>query len=271
MNTDEVVRIFYSRARMYDVEYADYTADLAFNVQLARELVGDGMMLEFCCGTGRVTLELAKAGINVIGVDITPEMLEVAKEKLTRAYANGDVEGKVRLLQGDMRVFDAGLGQYKYVLVPFTSFLHLTIQQDQKQTLANARAHLEPGGYFLADVFAPDIQRLAGYLTSSDLNHEKVATSDEMGIRMVRLSHTRYDPVTQIISQTWYYQIYESEGARRLLESYWVPIQLRAVFPAEWALLLEGAGFRIVERWGGFGREPFGPKSGRILWLCQKS
>jgi SAM-dependent methyltransferase len=271
MDTNSVVQIFYRRAEMYDLDYVDYTADIQFNIQLACELARDGKVLEFACGTGRITFPLARAGTDITGVDITPAMLDIAKAKLTREIAEKWVEpGQVRLLEGDMRSFDAGKGQYKYVLIPFTSFLHLTSRPDQQEALANCYDHLIPGGYFLADIFLPDATHLARYLGSNLLSHEKVAVSEERNIMLVRLTSSTYDQATQIISQKWYYQVYELTGERRLLESYWVPIELRVIFPAEWELLLEAAGFRIVEKWGDFARTPFGPKSSRMLFLCQK-
>jgi len=84
MDTDTVVQIFYRRARAYDLDYAEYMVDIPFNVQLARELtakVEDGGMLEFACGTGRITFPVADAGVEITGLDISPSMLAVAWEK----------------------------------------------------------------------------------------------------------------------------------------------------------------------------------------------
>ena len=261
----DVVQTFYKRAKMYDLDYADYTVDIPFNVQLAKEKVGDGKMLEFACGTGRITFELAKAGINVVGVDISPAMLEVAKEKLTQL---GGFDQRVRFLEGDMRSFDAGKEEYQYVLIPFTSFLHLTETPSQKVALSNAYAHLVPGGYFLASVFLPDINHLARYMGPSWVHQEKTVERD--GVMLVRWAVTRYDQSTQMITGKWYYQLYETSGDNKLLDSYWVPMELRVIFPAEWELLLQQAGFKIVEKWGGFNREPFDAESSHMLFLCQK-
>lgn len=266
MDTDTVVSIFYGRAQAYDWDYARYTVDIPFNVQLAQELVGSERMLEFACGTGRVTFSIARAGINITGVDITAAMLEVARGKL--ALEPADVVGRMQLLEGDMRVFDAGKDRYKYVLIPFTSFLHLTTRADQQQALANAYNHLVSGGYFLADIFLPDVNHLARGLGPNWVSEEKAVQRDDT--LLVRWTTTRYNQSTQILSGRWYYKVYEATGENRLVESYWVPMELRAIFPAEWELLLEGAGFRIVERWGDFTRSPFGERSGRMLFLCQK-
>lgn len=268
MSDANVVQTFYRRARQYDFDYAEYGVDIPFNVQLAQELVGNGKMLEFACGTGRVTFALAKAGINITGVDITPAMLEVAREKLAVLMASGEVTHGVPLLEGDMRSFDAGKGQYTYVLVPFTSFLHLTDRQSQQAALANAYEHLVPGGYFLADIFLPDVAHLTRNLGPNWVNQEKAVERE--GQMLVRWTTTRYDQATQLMTGKWYYQLYETTGENRLLESYWVPMELRVIFPAEWELLLESAGFKVVQKWGGFNREPFNTSAKRMLFLCQK-
>ena len=266
MDTTNVVQTFYRRAQTYDLDYAEYTVDIPFNVQLARELVsGAGQMLEFACGTGRVTFALAKAGISITGVDITPAMLKVAQEKLTTL---DEIRQRVRLLEGDMRNFDAGREQYQYVLIPFTSFLHLTDRKSQQEALANAYAHLAPDGHFLVDIFLPDVTHLARNLGANWVNQEKAI--ERNNVLLVRWTATRYDQATQLMTGKWYYQMYDTTGENRLIESYWVPMELRVIFPAEWELLLEQAGFRIVQKWGGFDREPFGPKANRMLFLCQK-
>jgi ubiquinone/menaquinone biosynthesis C-methylase UbiE len=251
---------------MYDWDYAEYTGDIPFNVQLACELAGAGEMLEFACGTGRLTFPIARAGIEITGVDITPAMLAVARQKFDLEPT--EVAWRMCFLEGDMRNFDAGKGQYQYVLIPFTSFLHLTTLKDQQAALANAYAHLKPGGHFLADIFMPNVAHLASSVGTNWVKQEKAV---QQGDRLlVRWTTTRYDQSTQLLTGNWYYQVYETTGENRLVESYWVPMELRVIFPAEWELLLEQAGFAIVERWGGFNREPFGPGAARMLFLCRK-
>ena len=84
-------------ARVYDPWSASVTEDVEFYVEEA--LASGGPVVELACGTGRIAVPIAKAGIRVIGVDASAGMLEVARGY---AFAEG-VEDMVELRQGDMR------------------------------------------------------------------------------------------------------------------------------------------------------------------------
>lgn len=266
------VRDHYRNAPHYDYEYADLTADIGFNVRLAQELALGGKVLEFCAGTGRITFPLAEAGVeggySVVGVDLTPAMLNIAKEKLLEKPP--EVQKGLILVEGDMRNVNVGRGEFKLVLIPFNSFMHMTTPEDQLATLRNAWEHLKPGGHFIADIFLPDVTRLARNLGPSWLEMEKIMPIEEKGIVLIRSGAFNYVPHKQLLTATWVYQIFELEGDKQLLETYWSPFEIRVIFAGEWPLLLEKAGFQIMERWGSFNREPFVEGSGRMLFLCQK-
>src|SRR3990172_1677481 len=119
----ESVQDHYRNAPHYDSEYADLTADIDFNVQLARDFAKGGKILEFCSGTGRITFPLIEEGFEVTGVDITPAMLNLAKQKLAERPA--DLQKYLTLVEGDMRTVDVGKGEYSLVLIPFNSFMHM--------------------------------------------------------------------------------------------------------------------------------------------------
>src|ERR1700694_4871385 len=99
---------------LYDSFIADYydespvvrgrLQDVAFYREAAREF-GDPV-LELGCGTGRVTLALAQAGMRVAGLDLSERMLEHAVKK--RAALFTEERERVHLVQGDMAQFDLG-------------------------------------------------------------------------------------------------------------------------------------------------------------------
>ncbi|MEA3366260.1 MAG: class I SAM-dependent methyltransferase, partial [Candidatus Hydrogenedentes bacterium] len=70
---------YYFDGRQYDVENDDYAADIAFYVERAKR--SGGPVLEIGCGTGRVTLQIAREGIEVVGLDVAPSMLARLREK----------------------------------------------------------------------------------------------------------------------------------------------------------------------------------------------
>src|SRR5207302_10604119 len=89
-------------ARLYDA--FPFEADLPLYLELAA--AEGGRVLELACGTGRVLVPLAEAGNRVVGLDASPHMLALAREKL--AAAGSAVATRARLVQGDMRCFRLG-------------------------------------------------------------------------------------------------------------------------------------------------------------------
>src|SRR5512143_2981956 len=106
-----------SVARFFDADYADFDEDLPL-VEAYAQRTG-GPVLELGCGTGRLLVALAKAGYAVTGVDVSAEMLRVARAEADAA----GVAGQITLIRGDYA--EAPLpGAYRLALVMMNTFLH---------------------------------------------------------------------------------------------------------------------------------------------------
>src|SRR5215216_1102863 len=98
MNDDYVS--FYSDGQRYDLVMGTYASGDQLNFY-RRQVVRYGEpVLELACGSGRLTIPLAKGGVNITGMDTSEEMLNVAKLKASKSGAS------IRFIQGDMRDFD---------------------------------------------------------------------------------------------------------------------------------------------------------------------
>src|SRR5262247_2576582 len=105
-------------ADLYDqVEPYRTRADIGFFVEAA--LASKGPVLEVGCGTGRVLIPTARAGANIVGLDLSERMLDECRKRL-RAEQE-PVQSRVRLVNGDMRGFDLGR-TFDLVTVPFRPF-----------------------------------------------------------------------------------------------------------------------------------------------------
>jgi SAM-dependent methyltransferase len=102
-------------------------------------------ILDLPCGQGRHAIELARRGYQVTGMDISPYLIEIARE---RAGAAGV---QVRWLTGDMRQPIAG-ATFDLILNLFTSFGYFAEDDDDRQVLAAAASMLRPGGRFVLEV-----------------------------------------------------------------------------------------------------------------------
>lgn len=106
-------------------------------------------ILDLCCGPGRCSLVLAKKGFSVTGVDLSPFLLDKARE---RAKSEGL---SVEWILEDMRRFIRPVS-YDLVLNMFTSFGYFDDKKDDLHVLENVLTNLKPGGIFLIDVMGKE-------------------------------------------------------------------------------------------------------------------
>lgn len=138
-------------ARYYDELMAevDYEAWFRRLEQLChkygQKLDHQTKILDLACGTGRMTLQFAKTGAKVVGVDLSSDMLTVADARLREAGYH------VMLLQQDMRECILPF-QVDLVLCLCDSLNYLTDIADVKQTFARVAEALVPGGLFIFDL-----------------------------------------------------------------------------------------------------------------------
>lgn len=137
-----------SFAARYEEWSAHMTEDVPFYVRLARE--ADGPVVELAVGNGRVAVPVAlETGRQVVGIDSSPAMLELA-----RAYA-AEAGADLELRLGDMR--DLALDEpAALVYCPFRALLHLPTWADRRRTFERVAASLRPGGRFAWNAFAFD-------------------------------------------------------------------------------------------------------------------
>lgn len=111
-------------AKYYDGAYAAMKdlIDVPFYVDLAKRI--GGPVLEIGCGTGRVLLPIARAGITIHGVDRSLSMLGILHQKIEREPP--DVRDRVRTHNGDMRNFRVEQ-KYPLVIIPFRPLQHMQL------------------------------------------------------------------------------------------------------------------------------------------------
>ena len=135
-------------AHIYDPWSRSVREDVGFYVDHA--LASGGPVVELAVGTGRIAVPIAEAGVDVIGVDSSPEMLAVAR---AAAEAAGAAE-RLDLRLGDLREPPVS-ERVPLAICPFRSLLHMETEPEKLRALGAARKLLEPGGRFVFDVFAP--------------------------------------------------------------------------------------------------------------------
>ena len=139
-------------ARLYDPWSRSVVEDVSFYVEEA--VRSGGPVLELGVGTGRIAVPVAAAGIEVVGIDTSAGMLEVARERAVLAGVTVD------LRQGDMREPPVE-GTFPLVAIPFRSLLHMETEADRRAALRAVARHLAPAGRLVFDVFAPGADDIA--------------------------------------------------------------------------------------------------------------
>jgi len=255
---------------LYELENAD---DPAFDLPFWQELVerrAPRRMLELGCGTGRLTLPLAAAGLaadpefELVGLDGSKPFLAHARAAL--AGQSAAVRASVRLEAGDMRSFSLE-ERFDLVAVPFNSLAYIHTREDQLACLRAARAHLAPGGVFAFDLLAPRLDYLAEAIhPSPPMRVDADLAAPAPGVeRFVRSCVDRYDPSTQTLTSTFFYDVHRVNGGseRRVHDLAW-----HMYFPAELEGLLAAAGLEPLERRGGWNGEPLDAGARRYVFVC---
>lgn len=243
-DVDAGCREHYEDAALYDYEYRRRRADVNFYKQLVHDLAGPSTrILELACGSGRVTIPLARAGHEVVGLDYSESMLEQARARLSRGGRT--LRDRVSFMRADMRTFDLGQ-RFDLILMAFNSFEHLYTRVEVSACLDRVRAHLAPGGYFVFDVQNPNLRWLS---RDPDKRWARTRFTHPVTRQAYYYSTNHdYDPVSQIAMIRLYYQPVDAEVGPEQV----VMLSQRKFFPAELEALLHANGFRMCMRYGDF-------------------
>jgi len=212
----------------------------------------DAQILELCCGTGRLTLPIAKDGYHISGVDYTSSMLEQAKVKASE-------EGlEIEFIEADIRTLDL-LKKYDLIFIPFNSIHHLYKNEDLFKTFTVVKNHLKKGGLFLLDCFNPNIQLIVeGEKEQKEFAEYTTKDGREVLIKQKML----YENKTQINHIEWHYFI---NGAFNSIQN----LDMRMFFPQELDSYIESTGFNIIHKFGDFDEEAFNDNSEKQIFVCK--
>jgi len=244
-------------------------AQLAFYLGLARE-TGDPI-LELASGTGIITLELAREGFTVTGIDVSPDMLFVAREKLAREKPA--IQQRIEYVEGDMADFDLGK-EFRAILIPTNSFGYLTTMDAQKRCLATAYRHLSSGGTIVIEerLYTPDVlvkmqaRRAVPTIQTARVNP---ASGKYTTFHWIT---THIDLTRQIIHSTRFVEEVEPDGTvRRIVPEGGGKTSIHFFNTFELQLLLEQAGFEIVHIWGGHDQQPIASTSNSMIFVARKT
>ena len=244
-------------ARLYDLEHKGFADDVALYRNFAYRC--DGPVLELGCGSGRVCLALARAGLDVAGVDNSAAMLALARAHLEDA----GLSERVRLELTDVRTL-AYEGQFVLAIYPLNGFLHLLTIEDQLAALRSAHRALLPGGFLIIDL--PNPHAVFAPLTDGQLLLRRRFTSPQ-GCSIACFASTRTDLVEQRQYLTLFYDEVDTDG---VIHRTTVETELRFVYRYEMAALLGQAGLAIDAVYGNYDLDPYQVDSDQMIYVAYR-
>lgn len=246
------VEHLYFNGRHYDQRYKKFVEDIPFWMRMAKQY-GDSI-LELACGTGRISIPMAKEGYRVTGIDISDSMLAEAKRKLCEARIC------LELIKADVRDFHLRR-KFNLAIFPANTICHLLTFQDLEACFRCVKRHLEPSGKFVIDVFNPRFDILLRN-RSQRYPHSEYSDPDGKGT-IVITEASDYDSASQINTITLFYNI--PGMSIEVVEE----LRMRIYFPQELDELLKYNGFRVEVKLGDYDGKPFRSDAPRQLFVCQ--
>jgi ubiquinone/menaquinone biosynthesis C-methylase UbiE len=211
---------------------------------LARQGVHPKTVLDVCCGTGSMTEMLAREGFKMSGLDLSPEMIDVAKAKAAK-----------KKLPIDYYVADATTfklrRRYDAALSFFDSLNNITDPSALQDAFHRVAAHLKPGGSFIFD------------LNTEYAFVEQMFDQQNMRTKLRYRWEGHYDPSSKLIEVDMRFWRDETEFRE-------VHVQ-RAYGDEEIREMLAVAGFEEICGFSSYTLDPIRPRADRVHYTCLKA
>ena len=261
----------YKHPNRYDLEHRGDDDDVKFYIQAIQDL-RPRRVLELGCGTGRISLPLAREGHHLglemlVGLDNSAEMLERAKHKL--AFAEPHTQQRLCYIKADMlswqcdRLFDL-------ITIPCNSISHVLELSDQIRLFQRCYSNLNTGGRLIVEATMPNLATYADSFRSpprATLEVDLDNHNPTQETRLIRRKTTSYSNHQQLAAITFFYEKYQ---AGRLVEGYVDDFASHVFFPRELALLFLYVGFRIERILGDYQGRDLDSRSSLLIIIGKK-
>jgi SAM-dependent methyltransferase len=244
------------KAELYALTHRGNPGDVEFYGELCR---GAKSVLELGSGSGRLLTALAGTKRQLVGLELDPELLALAKRNL-RALPPAKRKS-ASVLHADMRDFELPQ-RFERVLLPYNALYCLLSKRDALACFHAVRRALEPGGKLALDVWNAEPFQHSPAQTGAD-DPEPIVTLGHAGRTWDVFERSRVRRAQQRLDVTYTYVPRERGSA---LE---IPIAQRYFLSREISDLLVRAGFAIEARYGDFSGRRFSARSAQLIVLAR--
>jgi ubiquinone/menaquinone biosynthesis C-methylase UbiE len=217
-----------------------------------------GPALELGCGTGRVSLPLARAGVELIGIDRSAPMLERARTRVVRS-PRLRLGHSPRFVRGDIRALPFDDDAFRMVLAPYGILQSLIRPRDLTATLASVARVLARGGTFGIDL-VPDVPKWREYRNRVQLRGRAG------GAQLTLVESVRQDPVHHL---TTFEQTYIEQRGTRVREHKF-DLTFRTLSVRQMTRQLESAGFLVDAVLGDYRGRPWDDRADVWIIMAKK-
>lgn len=251
-------------APYYDYIHHGLPGEVEFYVDLAK--ANGNEALEVGCGTGRICIPMAKAGVAAIGLDISAGMLALCREKASLA---GPLPAAIELVQADMRHFDLG-HTFPFIAMAYRTLMHLLTPDDQVKCLQCIRRHLAPGGLFACNLWMARPSAVAGQAAAAGVPPLELVGQHPVPGEPIVLFHyhsAQYDEFEQTITEQ--HRIQERDLRGHILRQQDLKLTRAWLTRREMEHLVYRCGFRVEAVYGSFDGTHLGPDGKEMIWLLR--
>jgi len=252
--------VFGGYARYYDLLYQDkdYQQEADFIIQLLQAHAPNARsLLELGCGTGRHAEHLLQAGYHVTGLERSPDMLSICRQR--QAHLPADQQSALTLVEGDLRTVRLD-HQFDAVLALFHVISYQSRNDDLQAAFATVRQHLKPGGLFIFDVwYGPAV------LSDRPVPRIKRIAADDCTI-------TRFAQPTLYPNENWVdvdYQIHIQDHATQRCEQLEETHRMRYLFQPELEFLFAQHQLTVLEAGQWLSRAALGFDAWNAYWVTE--
>jgi SAM-dependent methyltransferase len=228
-------------AKFYD-SYVTTECDHAFWLKVCSNAASP--CLELMCGTGRITMHLLRNGIDIDGLDVSGELLERFKTKITAEQIATELF--------HASVVDFSLAKkYGCAFIGFQSISEIVDNEQKVQAFDSIRNHLLPDGEFWLTIHNPVTRKEAMNQSTINIGNFQI---DEVGMELHVSAVFNLDEPSGIVTGEQYFEI-RREGKE--VQRNTLPVRFHLIGPEETRVLLHRAGFEIVRELGSYEEEDF--------------
>ncbi|WBW96660.1 class I SAM-dependent methyltransferase [Oceanirhabdus sp. W0125-5] len=248
-------------AEFYDILHEGQNEYIAYT-KLAEKY--GKRILELGSGTGRITIPLAKEGMEVTGLEYNEDMLFMCKEKLEKEEKL--VKENVKLFAGDAKNFKID-DKFNMIIAPCNFINHFFSFEELEQVVECVKAHLTEDGVFIIDNSLPSVECM---MDENGLEMKSQFMNKRTGYKILNSFTPRYNFVDGIEEDI--IKIQEVDGDGNIVRMAESNEKLAFYFPREIRYLLHNTGMEIVEERGNLMRGgTIGKNSGEMVFIARKN